>query len=317
VSYGRASLTATVTDVVVSNTPDTMGAARRSIPTKNDYDVVVAVLPSGGPDRGGWAWIDNEPISGIGDFCRVNLMESLGVWSMEVMHCLTGFMDLYNATPHPGRFDNMACSCGTHPSVHTLVHLQWLSQSSVVTKADHGQDTYRIRPVGLTQPPPPGHCMAIKIPARSGTTYFMVEARVRSDPYERRSYASSGLPSEGIVIYEVAGKHEVYLRTAQALGASVTFSPEPGLDITVVEQRPEAFEVLVNRHLAANERMVPHVRFDPVSIADRQIRGEGLVPHFKGPTGRNTYVFSQAPLGGTIVQAGSTVNMVTRKGLTP
>ena len=103
VSYGRASLAATVTDVVVAGSPDTMGAARNSIPANNTYDVVVAVLPSGGPDRGGWAWIDNPPVSGIGDFCRVNLEEGLGVWAMEIMHCLTGFMDLYNFDPPSSR----------------------------------------------------------------------------------------------------------------------------------------------------------------------------------------------------------------------
>ena len=46
--------------------------------------------------------VDNPPISGIGDFCRVNLDEGLGTWAMEVMHCLTGFLDLYNFQPHPG-----------------------------------------------------------------------------------------------------------------------------------------------------------------------------------------------------------------------
>lgn len=41
VSYGKASLAATVTGVVVANSPDTMGAARASIPAQNPYDVGV------------------------------------------------------------------------------------------------------------------------------------------------------------------------------------------------------------------------------------------------------------------------------------
>ncbi len=294
-----------------------MGAARESIPDDNPYDVVVAVLPSGGPDRGGFAWMDYPPISGIGDFCRVNLAEGLGTWAMEVMHCLTGFGDLYNYEPHPGPFDNMACNCGTHPSVHTLVHLQWLAQSAVTLKTDHGQDTYHLHPVGLSQPPPPGHTMAIKIPARSGSTYFLVEARIQSDPYERPSYASNGIPSEGVVVYEVAGQYEVYLRTNPALAVNGTFSPEPGLDIAVTRQRYGDFRVTVNRHLAANERLVPHVRFNPVQVADHQVRAADLVPQFTGPTGTGTFVFSQAPQSGTIVDVGSTVWMTTRKGLTP
>jgi hypothetical protein len=317
VSYGKASLAATVTDVVTAGSPDTMGAARNSIPDDNPYDVVVAVLPSGGPDRGGWAWVDNPPISGIGDFCRVNLAEGLGVWAMEVMHCLTGFMDLYNFDPHPGRFDNMACNCGTHPSVHTLVHLQWLAQSAVTPKTDFGQDTFYLHPVGLTQPPPPGHTMAVKIPARSGSTYFLVEARIRSDPYEAPSYASEGIPSEGVVVYEVAGQYEVYLRTMTALAVNGMFSPEPGLDIAVTRERYGDFRITVNRHLAANERMVPPVRFNPVNVADHRVRDADLVPQYTGPTGAGTYVFSQSPQGGTIVEVGSTVRMGTRKGPTP
>ena len=317
VSYGKGSLAATVTDVVVSGSPDTMGAARKSIPADNPYDVVVAVLPSGGPDRGGWAWIDNPPISGIGDFCRVNLDEGLGVWAMELMHCLTGFMDLYNVDPHPGSFDNMACSCGTHPSVHTLVHLQWLAQSAVTLKTDFGQDTFDLHPVGLTKPPPPGHTMAIKIPARSGSTYFLVEARIRSDPYESPSHASDGIASEGVVVYEVADKYEVFLRTQTALAVNSSFSPEPGLEITVIRQRYGNFRVTVNRHVDADERTVPYVRFNPVQIARNQVLGEDLTPQFTGPTGAGTYVFSQSPFPGTVVSVGSTVKMTTRKGPTP
>ena len=317
VSYGKASLAATVTGVVVAPSPDTMGAARNSIPDNNAYDVVVAVLPSGGADRGGWAWVDNPPISGIGDFCRVNLEAGLGVWAMEIMHCLTGFMDLYNHDPHPGPFDNMACNCGTHPSVHTLVYLQWLAQSAVTLKTDHGQDTYYLHPVGLSQPPPPGHTMAIKIPARSGSTYFLVEARIQSDPYERPSYASDGIESEGVVVYEVAGQYEVYLRTKPALALNDTFSPEPGLDIAVTRQRYGDFQVTVNRHLAANERLVPPVQFDPVQAADQTVRAADLVPQFTGPSGASTYVFSQTPRSGTVVNVGSTVWMTTRRGLPP
>jgi hypothetical protein len=317
VSYGKASLAATVTDVVVSNTPDTMGAARKSIPEDNPYDVVVAVLSSGGPDRDAWAWWDNTPISGIGDFCRVNLDEGLGTWAMEITHSLTSFGDLYNFNPHLGPFDNMACNCGTHPSVHTLVHLQWLAQSAVAVKADHGEDVYTLHPVGLSQPAPPGHVMAVRTPARSGSTYYMVEARIRSDPYESPSYASSGIPTEGVIVYEVADKLEVYLRTPSALKVGESFSPEAGLDIAVIRERYGDFRVTVDRHLEANERLVPHVRFDPVGVADTHVRSVDLVPQFTGPTGAGTFVFTQSPVAGTIVDVGAVVRMTTRRGPTP
>jgi hypothetical protein len=317
VSYGKASLLGTVTEVVTANSPDTMGAARRSIPANNPYDVVVAVLPSGGADRGGWAWVDYPPISGIGDFCRVNLGEDLGTWAMEIMHCLTGFMDLYNFEPHPDRFDNMACACGTHPSTHTLVHLQWLPASSVTRKDDRGQDIYYLHPVGLSQPPPPGHTMAVRIPGRNQPNYFLVEARIRCDDYERPSYASEGIPSEGVVVYEVAGQYEVYLRTSTALGVGASFSPERGLDISVTRERYGNFRITANRHLEQDERMVPFVRFVPVGVADHQVRAADLVPMFAGPTGADTYVFGQSPQAGSIAAEGSTVRMTTRSGRIP
>jgi hypothetical protein len=159
--------------------------------------------------------------------------------------------------------------------------------------------------------------MAVRIPARSGSTYFLVEARIRSDPYEGPSYASSGIPSEGVVVYEVAGKHEVYLRSLVALELNDTLSPEPGLEITVTDRRPGDIQVTVNRHLGANERMVPAVRFSPVTVADHAVRAAQLMPQFNGSTGVNTFVFTQAPLAGTIVAVGSTVQMTTRKGPTP
>lgn len=96
-----------------------------------------------------------------------------------------------------------------------------------------------------------------------------------------------------------------------------TFSSEPGLDIAVTRQRYGDCQVTANRKLAANERMVPFVLFDSVRVADRQIRDAGLVPKFTGPTGAGAFVVSQAPLGGRIVDVGSTVKMRTRKGPTP
>jgi len=115
----------------------------------------------------------------------------------------------------------------------------------------------------------------------------------------------------------VAGQYEVYLRTASALEVNDTFSPEPGLDIAVTRRRHGNFRVTVDRHLAADERMVPPVRFLPVNVANQHILNADLVPQFTGPSGAGVFVFTQAPQSGTIVAVGSPVKMTTRKGPTP
>ena len=161
----------------------------------------------------------------------------------------------------------MACNCGTHPSVHTLVYLQWLTQSSVTVKTDHGEDIFYLHPVGLSQPPPPGHAMAVKIPARNGANYFLVEARLRCDDYERPSYASSGIPSEGVVVYEVAAKLEVYLRTPTGLAVGGSFTPEPGLEISVIRERYGDFRITVTGIWHKTSAWFHPCGF-PVSVAD-------------------------------------------------
>jgi hypothetical protein len=275
------------------------------------------VLPSGGLHRSGWAWWDAEPVNRIKNYARVNLRENLGVWAMEVMHSLTAFADLYNTVPHLDRFDNMACSCGTHPSTHTKVELQWLSPSSVATKTGFGEDTFDLHAIGLPQPPPPGRWMAVRIPASTGNNYFLVEARLRCDQYEADTYASLGIPSEGVIVYEVAGKLEVYLRTPTALGVGDTYSNGDGLEVRVMRHRFGGFRVAVNRHLGPNKRIVPHVKFLGRNMAAKRVRDLDLKPKFTGATTSESWVFMQSPAPGAIVSVGATVTMQLRSGPVP
>lgn len=85
----------------------------------------------------------------------------------------------------------------------------------------------------------------------------------------------------------------------------------------MLRERCGDFLITVNRHLEPNERTVPAVQFTPVLVADQAVRAVDLVPQFTGPTGQGTFVFSQSPKSGTIVEAGSTVKMTTRSGRTP
>lgn len=320
VSYGRATLAPSVLNVVTHTAPDadTVGTGLRSLPSGHDFDAACIVLLSGGLHRTGFAWWHAQAVNGLEDFARVNLQEGLGVWAMEVMHCLTEFGDLYNVDPHLQGFDNMACSCGTHPSTHTKIELQWLSPSTFATKSRFGEDTFDLHAVGLPQPLPPGRWMAVRIPASTGSNYFTVEAHLRSDQYENATYASSGLPSEGVIVYEVLGKHEVYLRTPRALGVGDRFSNDDGLDVQVTRQLFGGFRVAINIRLGTNKRRVPFVRFMPARLAAQEVRDADLQPRFTGATQTDqSWVFTQSPSPGAIVNVGATVTMQLRNGPVP
>lgn len=318
VSYGRARLSATVLELVTAPDADTVGAGLRSLPSNHVFDAACIVVPSGGQHRTGFAWWHAQPVNGLENFARVNLSENLGTWAMEVMHCLTEFGDLYNVDPHLGRFDNMACSCGTHPSTHTKVNMQWLNADTVAVKGGFGPTTYDLYAVGLPQPAPPAHRMAVRVPSRHGSTYFMVEARIRSDQYERAGFGSSGIPSEGVIVYEVKSKLEVFLRTATALAVGESFSIDDGPTVRVTGQNVGGFRVVVGNPLDENKRSVPFVRFLPASLAAKLVTQEDLTPRFTGEAGvQGTWVFSQSPAPGAIVDVGATVSMRLRRGPVP
>lgn len=315
VSYGRAALDGSVLEVVVSNTPDTVGAGIDSLPEGHTFDAACIVLLNGGADRGGWAWWHAESRNGITEFARVNLAMGLGGWAMEVMHILCDFADLYNTDPHLGDFDNMAGAGGTHPSTHTKRELAWLGANTMVDQSGFGQQTYDLHAVGLPQPAPPGRTMAVRTPVSNGNS-FVIEARLRSDQYERDTFASNGIPSEGVIVYEVADKTEVYLRTPMALSVGDQFSPEEGLTVRVTSAVNGGFRVTITRALPANKRSVPFVRFLPTLLATKLVQDAELIPKFTGNVS-GTYVKAQSPQPGTIVNVASTVTMQLAAGPLP
>ena len=318
VSYGRATLAAAIANPVEATNPDTMGAALESV-AGYGYDACCAVLPSGGPHRNGFAWWHGPEVHGYESFARVNLAEAMGVWAMELIHCLGDFGDLYNTVPHLTGFDNMACSCGTHPTVHTKVHLGWLNASTVWTKVTLAEESFDLHAVGLPQPAPPGRRMAVRVPGRGGRSY-LVEARLHSDEYDGPSFASEGVPSEGVIVYEVAGKTEVYLRTATALGVGDSFTA-PGddrLEVSVHGELMGGFRVRISIPLAADDRTVPPVRFLEPGHAAALVRQADLRPEFTGaPEAEGTFVFAQSPEAHEIVRRGTTVRMQLRRGMQP
>ena len=253
-SYGKAILEADVVNPVTVQ-PCDINAAIEACPSSHLYEYACLVFTGGTHGCGGWAFWDylfpfNPPRSpnNLRNWCRVNMGEGLGVWCMEVLHMCTGFGDLYNTNPAPGNFDNMACSCGTHLSTFTKLKLGWLDPSSVPTATVGGGSTFTLHAVALLQPPPPGRVAAVRIPSTISKRYFLVEARLRVDPYERATPGvSGGIPSEGIVVYEVnEATWPVQLRTPTALSAGQKYSNQAEqLEVNVVSAVPGGFTVSI------------------------------------------------------------------------
>lgn len=255
VSSGRAHIEGEVFPTVAANDADTVGAALNSLPSSHEYTHAVAVLPhSAGQHRGGYAWYDGPATNGVPNFARVAMFnnptltnrDNLGVWAMEVLHIATSFGDLYNVSPQLGRYDVMACSCGTHPSAHTKSRIGWLRDEAVAQNPLGSNQNHRLHAVSLPQPPPPGRATAVRVESRHTSGHFMVEARLRTDDYESNSAISDGIPAEGVIVYEVQGDTEVFLRTSGGLQVGDSFEDaEENLKVSVRGREPGGFEIRV------------------------------------------------------------------------
>jgi hypothetical protein len=98
-----------------------------------------------------------------------------------------------------------------------------------------------------------------------------VEARLRVDPYERQTPGiSTGLPSEGVVVYEIdeAVWAPVHLRAVLTAGQSYTHQSEQ-LQISVAAQVPGGFTVTVQ---STEHPDCPTVR-GQIAEAEAEIRG--------------------------------------------
>jgi len=209
------------------------------------------VFPGGSHGCAGWAFYDNPPFPGtanLRNWCYVSLDQPLGVWAMETMHALTGFGDLYQTSDgRPGKFDNMDCACGTHPSSFTKLKLGWLEQNQVRTAAAQSPLRVDLHAVALLQPSPPGRAAAVRIPANSGGRYFLAEARLGVDPYERATPGiSDGIPSDGVVVYEVNETEWAPLHLRAVLNPGQTYENQAdGFRITTDAAIPGGFTVTV------------------------------------------------------------------------
>jgi|CXWK01.1.fsa_nt_gi hypothetical protein len=246
-SSGRADLdvvvmprvTAAQQDVPVGFLEAQLGASLRA----QGVDAA-AIVMLGGPGAG-----TAQP---GGFWARFVMLEGVGVWAMEFMHVLTSFADLYPFQGNMGAFDEMACSCGTHPSAYTKAAIGWLDASSIARHTG-AEASYDLHSVGLVQPPPTGRVTAVRI----GTTvpYLMVEARQRVDQFDLK------IPSEGVIVYQVQTSDRLgqaqnnmaplALLTPQALGPGAVFASDRGVGVRVTRALPGGFSVTITEQVVS------------------------------------------------------------------
>src|SRR6478672_5303378 len=223
ISYGRATLDAKLFPHAFSDGPSVVEAAYQSLPPGHGYPYVLCVIPwyDGDPNRIGWFRTVNE--NGVTAVSRVAMLSGpllqqnrqiTGIWAMEVLHAIAGLPDLYatggNPFPNPamGDFDNMCFNAGTHSCAYLKQAAGWLDASAFVTHSGLKQD-YALHALA-TSLPPPGRVTAVRIPSRTSAQAYIVEARLKTDLYEKGFAPLTtgplefrGLPGEGVIVYEV------------------------------------------------------------------------------------------------------------------
>lgn len=205
-----------------------------------------ALVMLGGPGAG-----TAEAVGGF--WARFVMAEGLGVWAMELVHCLASIDDLYTFGGNMGRFDEMASAIGTHPSAFTKSLMGWLDPTATVRHTNHtAAVTNNLHAVGLVQPPPTGRVAAVRI--GSQVPFLMVEARLMNDPFD------ANIPSQGVIVYRVQTSSPqgsaqnqtapLALLTTTALKVGQTFT-SGDLKVQVVKALPGGFSISVDDSLKA------------------------------------------------------------------
>ena len=274
-SSGRADLDAVVKQMQVVDLPVPGGKDFNDVPV----DYLEGQLGSQLRDQEGFDAAAIVMLGGVGAatserggfWARFVMEEQLGKWAMELMHVLTNFFDLYTLGPNGytdypygdiGRFDQMSCSCGTHPSAYTKAAIGWLDDSAIAKHTGHA-GAYALHAVGLIQPPPSGRSTAVRI--GSEVPYLMVEARLKVDQFESKSQLEPGIPSEGVIIYRVQTSDPsglpqnnlipVFLLTTdnttapptpRALAVGQAFTSDTNVSVSVIGAIPGGFLVNIN-----------------------------------------------------------------------
>ena len=330
ISYGAAIMDVQLFPHAFSNGPSVIEAAWQSLPAGHNCPYVLCVIPwaDGDPNRIGF--FESVGQNGVVAVSRVAMFDILslqqpqptGVWGMEVLHARVGWPDLYKAhsTSKMGDFDNMCYTAGTHSCAHLKLSPGWLSTAAVV---DHrgGQHNYQLHSIGLSAPPP-GRFAAVRIRSATTGNVFLVEARLKSDVYER-GFAQlqdgqmdfRGLPGAGVIVYQTHDDlQETYLTAGPLAVGQTSNNAAEGFSVNVTGQIDGGLVVQVTGGLQL--ATVPDVIGATATRAGQLIVAAGLKPNITNPTQPppNWVVISQSPKGGTQVTHESTVNLTLHAG---
>jgi hypothetical protein len=217
VSYGQAHLDAIVTEpVTLTGLADDENAtlsAIRAQPKSHLHDYLAVVYPTNGRNEGygmsnpGQIMYD-PPRTPNRTRARSRFRhdESIGVWAMELLHNITGIGDFYNGPDNPGEYDEMAGVTATHPCAYTKLLAGWLDPGTVPLHTDDSR-TYSLHAISLPHPAPGGRVAAVMVQAPGSNRYLLIEARLRTDVWD------SGIPAEGVIVYEFAPEDDPWPRT--------------------------------------------------------------------------------------------------------
>ncbi len=308
-SQGRADIAGDVLDTITfvqkGVEPGDLTAQLDPIVQSGMYDAGALVMLGGygaGRNYGFWS--------------RFVMVEGVGVWAMELMHGLTGMLDLYSyLVPHDlGGFDTMACSCGTHLTAYTRVLLDWLDPSAIAI--DSSAAASFVLHATCLGPAPVGRVHAVQ--TQGSGLQVIVEARLRADQFDGpNKYNGLGVPGEGVIVYEVVGVENpalpperdplISLLTPTALQPGQSVVSESGITVRVDAAVPGGFAVSIQNPTAPVE--VPDLFEDSATMATNKLHDVGLLPHFTGSTSGNARVSSQNPAAGELVPRGTTVTV--------
>jgi len=248
-SSGRADLDAVVLPMEVIDQqdvpPNAFKAQFEAQLQQQGFDAAALVMLGG---------IGAGTAESLGGFwARFVMAEGLGIWAMELIHCLASVDDLYTFGGNMGGFEEMAGSLGSHSSAFTKSLMGWLDTTAIVRHTNHkAAVTYNLHAVGLVQPPPTGRVAAVKI--GSQVPFLMVEARLTNDQFDAK------IPSQGVIVYRVQTSNPhgtaqnqtapLQLLTKTALTVGKTFT-SGNLKVKVVKALPDGFSITVDDSLKA------------------------------------------------------------------
>lgn len=220
---------------------------------------------------------DRPSGTNAGFWSRVVMVESNGVWLMELIHGLTSFKDLYNfgddvdpSIRKIDSFDEMSASSQSHPTAFTKNELGWLDASAFALHASASAE-YKLQHIALAQPPLAGRAAAVRI--GSDVPYIMIEARKMTDQFEAGMPTAifknapdpqeQGIASEGVIAYRVQTRNPteaprngnrlpLFLLTLKALKPGESAGLDNGITLTVTGALPDGFAIRIddpNLHL--------------------------------------------------------------------